>query len=53
MSTPNELNWFKSRYSGSEGDSCVEVARPAGAVHVRDSKEEGRTTVRGGSGRVG
>ncbi|MFH8572309.1 DUF397 domain-containing protein [Streptomyces sp. NPDC017993] len=25
MST-NELAWFKSSYSGSEGDSCVEVA---------------------------
>ncbi|MDJ0465369.1 DUF397 domain-containing protein [Streptomyces sp. H27-C3] len=25
MST-SELNWFKSSYSGSEGDSCVEVA---------------------------
>ncbi|NWF29307.1 DUF397 domain-containing protein [Streptomyces sp. PKU-EA00015] len=25
MSTP-ELAWFKSSYSGSSGDSCVEVA---------------------------
>jgi hypothetical protein len=25
MST-NELTWFKSSYSGSEGDSCVEIA---------------------------
>ncbi|GAA0987948.1 MULTISPECIES: DUF397 domain-containing protein [Streptomyces violaceusniger group] len=25
MST-TELDWFKSSYSGSEGDSCVEVA---------------------------
>ncbi|OEV05871.1 toxin [Streptomyces nanshensis] len=25
MST-NELTWFKSSYSGSQGDSCVEVA---------------------------
>ncbi|MFK4221576.1 DUF397 domain-containing protein [Streptomyces sp. NPDC019890] len=38
MSTTDELNWFKSSYSGSEGDSCVEVARLADAVHVRDSK---------------
>ncbi|MEU9848099.1 DUF397 domain-containing protein [Streptomyces sp. NPDC047985] len=43
MST-SELTWFKSSYSGSEGDSCVEVAmsraasEPASAVHVRDSK---------------
>jgi len=25
MST-SELNWFKSSYSGSDGDDCVEVA---------------------------
>lgn len=40
----SELAWFKSSYSGSEGDSCVEVAMSgaeaelAEAVHVRDSK---------------
>jgi hypothetical protein len=40
MSTP-ELDWFKSSYSSSQGDDCVEVAtsRP-GAVYVRDSKDE-------------
>jgi hypothetical protein len=32
------LKWFKSSYSGSEGGNCVEVARPAGAVLVRDTK---------------
>ncbi|GAA4538517.1 DUF397 domain-containing protein [Streptomyces collinus] len=33
------LAWFKSSYSsGSEGDSCVEVATEPGTVHVRDSK---------------
>ncbi|KPI14010.1 protein of unknown function DUF397 [Actinobacteria bacterium OK006] len=43
MST-SELAWFKSSYSGSDGDSCVEVAmsgaeaEPTEAVHVRDSK---------------
>ncbi|MEU9759622.1 DUF397 domain-containing protein [Streptomyces sp. NPDC047987] len=43
MST-SELTWFKSSYSGSEGDDCVEVAlsgrlqEPTTAVHVRDSK---------------
>ncbi|MBQ0862681.1 DUF397 domain-containing protein [Streptomyces sp. A73] len=26
MSNPAELNWFKSSYSGSQGDSCIEVA---------------------------
>lgn len=24
--TGDELNWFKSSHSGSQGDSCVEVA---------------------------
>ncbi|MFJ8805568.1 DUF397 domain-containing protein [Streptomyces sp. NPDC102490] len=38
MST-TELSWFKSSYSGSEGDNCVEVAIAPGAVHIRDSKE--------------
>ncbi|MFB7918700.1 DUF397 domain-containing protein [Streptomyces sp. NPDC056061] len=36
----SELEWFKSSYSsGSEGDSCVEIAASPGAVHVRDSKD--------------
>lgn len=39
MST--ELRWFKSSYSGSEGGNCVEVARCAETVHVRDSKVSG------------
>lgn len=34
-----ELAWFKSSYSGSQGDSCVEVAVTDRAVHVRDSKD--------------
>ncbi|MFB8210981.1 MULTISPECIES: DUF397 domain-containing protein [unclassified Streptomyces] len=35
-----QLEWFKSSYSsGSEGESCVEVAAAPGAVHVRDSKD--------------
>lgn len=37
--TDSALEWFKSSYSsGSEGDSCVEVATTPGRVHVRDSK---------------
>nr|WP_203631789.1 DUF397 domain-containing protein [Streptomyces halstedii] len=32
--------WFKSSYSSSSGDSCIEVALAPGAVHVRDSKIE-------------
>ncbi|WP_431980934.1 DUF397 domain-containing protein [Streptomyces qinglanensis] len=38
MST-SDLAWFKSSYSGSEGDSCVEVANGTQAIHVRDSKD--------------
>ncbi|WP_406739997.1 DUF397 domain-containing protein [Streptomyces atratus] len=34
----SELEWFKSSYSSSEGDSCVEVATASCAVRVRDSK---------------
>ncbi|MET8214673.1 DUF397 domain-containing protein [Streptomyces hirsutus] len=40
MNTVNELDWFKSSYSGSEGDDCVEVAHAPGVVHVRDSKQK-------------
>ncbi|MER7815648.1 DUF397 domain-containing protein [Streptomyces sp. NPDC096153] len=42
MST-TELAWFKSSYSGSQGDSCVEIAVTEQAVHVRDSKDAMRT----------
>ncbi|EYT83917.1 hypothetical protein CF54_04535 [Streptomyces sp. Tu 6176] len=38
MST-TELAWFKSSYSGSQGDDCVEVAVTPHAIHVRDSKD--------------
>lgn len=41
MST-TELAWFKSSYSGSSGDDCVEVAVTQQAIHVRDSKDVGR-----------
>ncbi|MFI8314861.1 DUF397 domain-containing protein [Streptomyces anulatus] len=34
-----ELAWFKSSYSSTQGDSCVEVAVAEQAVHVRDSKD--------------
>ncbi|MFI2643912.1 DUF397 domain-containing protein [Streptomyces sp. NPDC018610] len=37
-----ELAWFKSSYSGSQGDSCVEVAIAGQAVDVRDSKDVSR-----------
>ncbi|MGW7094386.1 DUF397 domain-containing protein [Streptomyces sp. NPDC054874] len=39
MST-SELAWFKSSYSGSQGDDCVEVAQGTRAIHVRDSKDQ-------------
>ncbi|GAA3991947.1 DUF397 domain-containing protein [Streptomyces plumbiresistens] len=38
MST-TELDWFKSSYSGSDGDNCVEVAMSE-TIHVRDSKQQ-------------
>ncbi len=38
----SELAWFKSSYSGSQGDSCVEIAIAEQAVHVRDSKDMNR-----------
>ncbi|MDQ1029723.1 hypothetical protein QF035_007305 [Streptomyces umbrinus] len=41
MST-TELAWFKSSYSGSQGDSCVEVAVTEQAICVRDSKDVAR-----------
>lgn len=40
MSSTPELTWFKSSYSGTQGDSCVEVATTPDTVHVRDSKVE-------------
>ncbi|MGY3205190.1 DUF397 domain-containing protein [Streptomyces sp. TE5632] len=41
MST-TELTWFKSSYSGSSGDNCIEVAKRTEAVLVRDSKDARR-----------
>ncbi|MDQ0809339.1 hypothetical protein QFZ63_001053 [Streptomyces sp. B3I7] len=38
-SVKSELAWFKSSYSGTQGDSCVEVALAERSVHVRDSKD--------------
>ncbi|MER7051656.1 MULTISPECIES: DUF397 domain-containing protein [unclassified Streptomyces] len=32
------VNWFKSSYSGGEGNECVEVADRGPWVSVRDSK---------------
>ncbi|BFO16359.1 DUF397 domain-containing protein [Streptomyces sp. KM77-8] len=35
----SELAWFKSSYSGTQGDDCVEVAIAEQAIQVRDSKD--------------
>jgi hypothetical protein len=40
MSTTDQLRWFKSSYSGGEGDNCVEVAMRPEVVHIRDSKDK-------------
>lgn len=37
MSTP-ELALFKSSYSSSSGEDCVEVAATEQVIHVRDSE---------------
>ncbi|MCC5036345.1 DUF397 domain-containing protein [Streptomyces sp. WAC 00631] len=38
VSTPADLYWFKSSYSGSGGGDCVEVAATPATVRIRDSK---------------
>ncbi|AJT64234.1 DUF397 domain-containing protein [Streptomyces chattanoogensis] len=46
----DDLTWFKSTYSGSEGGDCIEVATCSShhAIHVRDSKNpEGPTLTLG------
>ncbi|MEV0007900.1 DUF397 domain-containing protein [Streptomyces sp. NPDC047973] len=40
MSSIDERAWFKSSYSGSDGDACIEVAKGAQTIHVRDSKDQ-------------
>ncbi|KOG87416.1 DUF397 domain-containing protein [Streptomyces varsoviensis] len=40
--TTTELTWFKSSYSGTAGDNCIEVAITEHAVCVRDSKDTSR-----------
>jgi Domain of unknown function (DUF397) len=35
-----DVRWFKSSFSGGNGNGCVEVAfLPAGGVAVRDTKD--------------
>ncbi|GAA3835795.1 DUF397 domain-containing protein [Streptomyces phyllanthi] len=35
---PVVVTWFKSSYSGGEGNECVEIAGLGAEVRVRDSK---------------
>lgn len=37
--TTSEPTWFKSSYSGTQGDNCIEVAVAEHSVRVRDSKD--------------
>jgi hypothetical protein len=41
MTTPKTPRWFKSSYSGGSGTECVECARLAPSILVRDSKRDG------------
>ncbi|MGW2559119.1 DUF397 domain-containing protein [Streptomyces sp. NPDC001514] len=34
----DDIEWFKSSYSGGSGTECVEAARVPGGTAVRDSK---------------
>jgi hypothetical protein len=42
MSDTTQLAWFKSSYSGTEGDNCIEVALTPATIHIRDSKDRTR-----------
>ncbi|MFJ8867039.1 MULTISPECIES: DUF397 domain-containing protein [unclassified Streptomyces] len=44
--TTSEPAWFKSSYSGTGGDNCVEVAVRPEAVLVRDSKDTQRRALK-------
>ncbi|WP_447039266.1 DUF397 domain-containing protein [Streptomyces sp. DSM 118878] len=37
--------WFKSSYSGGEGNECVEIAHIQSRVGVRDSKDPRRNAL--------
>jgi hypothetical protein len=40
----SRLVWFKSSYSsGTDGNSCVEIAVAPRTIHVRDSKNDDAT----------
>jgi Domain of unknown function (DUF397) len=39
--TVSTTQWQKSSFSGGEGANCVEVARAAPGVHLRESDDPG------------
>jgi hypothetical protein len=40
---PSDVAWQTSRFSGENGNSCVEVAPLPNGVAVRDTKDRART----------
>ncbi|MDH6217506.1 DUF397 domain-containing protein [Streptomyces pseudovenezuelae] len=42
MSGITDLTWFKSSYSGTQGDNCIEVALAPITIHIRDTKDRTR-----------
>lgn len=41
----DNLAWFKSSYSSSEGGNCLEVATTPTTIHIRDSKSPAGPTL--------
>ncbi|WP_371101707.1 DUF397 domain-containing protein [Streptomyces sp. PU_AKi4] len=50
MTEPSQPTWFKSSYSGGSGTECVECARVAPGVLIRDSKDADGSVVSVGAG---
>jgi hypothetical protein len=42
LAEPTTTTWFKSSYSGGEGNECVEVSFSGPITAVRDSKARGQ-----------
>ncbi|MFJ3893892.1 DUF397 domain-containing protein [Streptomyces sp. NPDC090083] len=45
MSAPSTHHWFKSSYSGGSGTECVECARTQDGALIRDSKNQGGSSL--------
>ncbi|MBK3570041.1 DUF397 domain-containing protein [Streptomyces sp. MBT62] len=45
MSAPSTHQWFKSSYSGGSGTECVECAYTKDAALIRDSKNQGGSSL--------